>query len=154
MTVSFGLCRNAFKIFTKRTIVRLHQFIIPGQPQHVIQRGINRNKMVLNCISMPISESLGTLKFLATLQDLNIPLEFSSRSVLRRPDLIGSILFEHPENNAAELSSERTYCLVMRFPFRTLFLIVTLRFRHALAMPVYTGHHRAFSAFVDVFRRL
>jgi hypothetical protein len=47
------------------------------------------------------------------LQDLNIPLEFSSIFVGFCTHLIGTILFQHSEYNAAKLPAKRTNCLIM-----------------------------------------
>ena len=46
-------------------------------------------------------------------RDLNIPLEFSSVFVDFFAHLIGTILFQHSEYNAAKLPAKRSNCLIM-----------------------------------------
>ena len=40
----------------------------------------------------------------------------------------------------------------MRFAFRSLLFVVSLRFRHAFAMPVDCNHHRRFGTSIDMLR--
>ncbi len=69
-------------------------------------------------------------------------------------DPVGTLLGEHLEDDAAEVSAEGADGLVVFLAFGAFFLVVALRLRDSFAMVIDGGHHRRLGAGVDVPWRL
>ncbi len=69
-------------------------------------------------------------------------------------DPVGTLLGEHLEDNAAEVSSKGSDSLVVSLSFGAFFLVVALRLRDPFAMVIDSRHHRRLGAGVDMLWRL
>ena len=91
---------------------------------------------------------------------LNIPLEFgrgnlNGASIFSSViDPIETLLAEHLEDDAAEVSAEGADGLIVFLAFGAFFLVVALRLRHTFAMVIDGGHHRCLGAGVDMLWHL
>ncbi len=90
---------------------------------------------------------------------LNIPLEIGRENlravlVLSGINPIGTVLAEHLEDDAAEVSAEGAYGLIVFLAFGAFFLVVALRLRDTFAMVIEGEHHRGLGPGVDMFWRL
>ncbi len=91
---------------------------------------------------------------------LNIPLEFRRGNLKKVSgfwsgiDPVGTLLAEHLEDDAAEVSAEGADGLVVSLALGAFFFVVALRLRDPFAMVIEGGHHRRLGAGVDMLWRL
>ncbi len=69
-------------------------------------------------------------------------------------DPVGSLLAEHLEDDAAEVTSKGSDGLIVFLAFGAFFLVVALRLRDPFTMVIDGRHHRRLGAGIDMLGRL